>query len=497
MSVSRRVVLSVGVLMLLALVVLGYQLSVVIRMQRINKELSSVNFVAASLLLQMERDSQDIEDRTRRYFAVGDVNMRTQLGQGLDDRSAAFEEQLQKLGAALQPWESRNEIGLLSTAWFEYRTQIESARSMPPTGGLDHLPLGLEPAIDQLKKKTTSSKDAVLESIQVQVNRNEAMGSEAESISLAAAALFLVFGGTVTYLTLRAINTPLHELTRGTRTIANGEFSHRLPTDGPSEFAELARDFNSMTEKLGELDQMKRDFVAHVSHELKAPLAAIRQTLAVTLEQVPGQINDSQRKLLQLSRNSAERLTAMVANLLDVSRLEAGTMEYEMSAQDIVGIVIQVVDEFSLKAEERQIQITVTSNMPCIPVICDGDRMIQVIGNLVDNALKFSPANSAIGIDVRHNSTSSAAASTATVSIADRGIGVPEDHKESVFEKFHQVRGGGKRTAGQGVGLGLAICKTIMDAHRGRIWVEDNPGGGSVFRVELRAAQVKEEVKCG
>jgi two-component system sensor histidine kinase GlrK len=323
------------------------------------------------------------------------------------------------------------------------------------------------------------------------------MGDRAQTISLIAAAVFVVLGLSVTYWTLRSITTPLHQLTRGTRTIANGEFSHRLPVDGPLEFAELARDFNSMSEKLGELDQMKKDFVAHVSHELKAPLAAIRQTLAVTLEQVPGPINDAQRRLLQLSRNSAERLSAIVANLLDVSRLEAGTMEYEMGAQDIVGIVRQVVDEFSLKAQERRIGIAVKSDAPGIPVVCDGDRMIQVIGNLVDNALKFSPTDSTINIDVTYQNSKSAP--TATVSIADRGNGVPDNHKLNVFQKFHQVKGRGKRTAGQGVGLGLAICKTIMDAHRGRIWVEDNPGGGSVFRIEMHAAPLavsKEAAKC-
>jgi len=251
-----------------------------------------------------------------------------------------------------------------------------------------------------------------------------------------------------------------------------------------------------MSEKLGELDQMKKDFVAHVSHELKAPLAAIRQTLAVTLEEVTGPINDAQRRLLQLSRNSAERLSAMVANLLDVSRLEAGTMEYEMSRQDIVSIVKQVAEELSLKAVERQIHITVESETPAIPVICDGDRMIQVIGNIVDNALKFSPQNSTIRIEVSHNH--SASEPTVTVSVSDRGNGVPDDHKQKVFLKFHQILGRGKRTAGQGVGLGLAICKTIVDAHRGRIWVEDNPEGGSIFRVEMQAAQIQEEAaKCG
>jgi two-component system sensor histidine kinase GlrK len=321
------------------------------------------------------------------------------------------------------------------------------------------------------------------------------VGKEAASVSLIAAAVFLVLSVAITFFTLRAINAPLRELTRGTRSIASGEFSHRLPVTGPSEFAELARDFNSMSEKLGELDEMKKEFVAHVSHELKAPLAAIRQTLAVTLEEVTGPINDAQRRLLQLSRNSAERLSAMVSNLLDVSRLEAGTMEYEMTQQDIVSVVKQVVEEFSLKAVERQIHITVESDAPGIPVICDADRMIQVIGNIVDNALKFSPQNSTIRIEVSHNLTASVP--TATISVSDRGNGVPDDHKQKVFQKFHQILGRGKRTAGQGVGLGLAICKTIVDAHHGRIWVEDNPEGGSVFRVEVRAAQVKEAAKCG
>lgn len=170
-------------------------------------------------------------------------------------------------------------------------------------------------------------------------------------------------------------------------------------------------------------------------------------------------------------------------------------MEYEMATQDIVAIVRQVMEEFSLKAVERQIHITLQTDTPSIPVVCDSDRMIQVIGNIVDNALKFSPQNSTIRIEVSHNHASSVP--TATVSVWDRGNGVPDDHKQRVFQKFHQILGRGKRTAGQGVGLGLAICKTIMDAHRGRIWVEDNPEGGSVFCVEMRATQMKEAAKCG
>lgn len=495
MSVSRRVILSIGVLMLLALGVLGYQLSVVRRMQLINDELSGVSFVAATKLAEIESAIEPVEDFSEKFVSLGNPT-RSLYEQGLNEEIQRFDQSLADLQTDLPPT-AANEIAQLSAAWTTYKERMAQTRQILPRGGMEGLPPDVEEAIRSLREHTQTSREAVLESIRQQVRHSGAMGNQTQSISLAAGALFLLLGGSVTYWTLRSINAPLHQLTRGTRTIANGEFSHRLPVDGPLEFAELARDFNSMSEKLGELDQMKKDFVAHVSHELKAPLAAIRQTLAVTLEEVPGPINDSQRRLLQLSRNSAERLSAIVANLLDVSRLEAGTMEYEMGAQDMVAIVRQVVDEFSLKAQERHIDIVVNSDAPSIPVVCDGDRMIQVIGNLVDNALKFSPANSKISIHVSHQNVKSVPMTA--VAVSDQGTGVPDDHKQNVFQKFHQVKGRGKRAAGQGVGLGLAICKTIMDAHRGRIWVEDNPGGGSIFRLEMRAAQApvtKEAVKC-
>ena len=496
MSVSSRVVLSVGLLMLLALGVVSYQLWTVNRLQEINNELSDVSFVAANSLLKMELDAEDLWRSLSKNLSVGEDN-RKFLDAALNDIIQNIDLSFKDLDRVRQPWEAPEEIAALSGAWIEYKAQIEGARQIVPRSGFDEaqFPPSLVAAKNKHTQQIIFARDAVLDSITVKVQRNKAVGSQAAKVSLTAGAIFFVLSAAITFFTLRAINRPLRELTRGTRSIASGEFSHRIPVTGPSEFAELASDFNSMSEKLGELDQMKKDFVAHVSHELKAPLAAIRQTLAVTLEEVTGPINDAQRRLLQLSRNSAERLSAMVANLLDVSRLEAGTMEYEMRNQDIVSIVKQVAEEFSLKAVERQIHITVESDAPTIPVFCDADRMIQVIGNIVDNALKFSPQNSTIRIEVSNNHTASVP--TATVSVSDRGNGVPDDHKQKVFLKFHQILGRGKRTAGQGVGLGLAICKTIVDAHRGRIWVEDNPEGGSVFRVEMRAAPVKEAAKCG
>jgi signal transduction histidine kinase len=147
----------------------------------------------------------------------------------------------------------------------------------------------------------------------------------------------------------------------------------------------------------------------------------------------------------------------------------------------------------------------VDSSHPGIQVECDRDRMVQVIGNLFENALKFSPANSEILARVNHvserpkhlgmQSGSSSENGYVLLTVTDSGPGVPDFHKTRVFEKFHQVKQGGK-IAGQGVGLGLAICKTIMDAHAGAIWVEDNPNGGSVFCLSLQAAAMAEVPNC-
>ncbi len=246
-----------------------------------------------------------------------------------------------------------------------------------------------------------------------------------------------------------------------------------------------------MTEKLGQLDQMKKDFVSHVSHDLKAPLASIRQIMHLLLQEIPGSLNEQQKGLIQLSYNSAERLAAMVGNLLDVSRMEAGAMEYDIAPHDLLPLIKAVADEFSVQAREKGIRLSVDCGRPSVFVQCDRDRIVQVIGNLFENALKFSPGNSEIITRIGEGQDGEI-----LISVSDSGPGVPDGHKERIFHKFHQVKYG-KKIAGQGVGLGLAICKTIVEAHRGRIWVEDNPKGGSVFSFALQRAASEETLKCG
>ena len=280
-----------------------------------------------------------------------------------------------------------------------------------------------------------------------------------------------------------SIVTRLREVARATHVVAGGKFEHRIPVKGADEFAELARDFNTMSQRLGELDQLKKDFVSHVSHDLKGPLASTRETVNLLMAEIPGPLNEKQRRLLDLCLKSSQRLSAMIGNLLDVSRMEAGMLEYKFEFADLIPLGRNIAAEFEGLARERKIEIAVEAAVTEIWVQCDPVRMAQVIGNLIENAIKFSPAAARVVLRMETRDHS------ALLSIRDRGPGVPVEFRERIFERFLQVNPEKKTKSGQGVGLGLSICRTIIEAHSGAIWVEGNPEGGSVFFVKIRTSE--------
>jgi signal transduction histidine kinase len=296
-------------------------------------------------------------------------------------------------------------------------------------------------------------------------------------------------------------------LTEGTRAVAEGEFSHKLPVAGSDELSQLASDFNLMTDRLTELDQMKKDFVSHTSHELKTPLASMHETIRLLLDEIPGPLTEQQRRLLELNLQSGLRLSTLIGNLLDLSRMEAGVIEYSMHRQDLRMLLRTAAAEFEIPMKEKLIQFEM--RLPEEPVMADfdTDRMIQVVDNLLGNALKFSPPGSTVRLYLRRDNAVPAAAYSsgfsrvtgepqeggfAIIAISDTGPGVPTNEKRGIFGKFYQVRRSANKLAGQGAGLGLAISRTIVEAHRGAIWVEDNPGGGSTFCVLLCAGTAKD-----
>jgi two-component system sensor histidine kinase GlrK len=270
----------------------------------------------------------------------------------------------------------------------------------------------------------------------------------------------------------------------------------------------LTRLNDQLTRHMGEVAQMKKDFISHVSHELKAPLASMQETTHLLLERIPGPLTDKQQRLLDLNLQSGKRLATMLGNILDLSRLEAGIVDYEMQCHDITGLVRDAVAELTLQSRHDGTHILTDIQTEPIWVDCDPRRVVQVVTNLVQNALRFSSRNSIVNVHVgvSHSLPKRIPPSSrsllegsgendgfAMIAISDSGPGIEDAHKEKIFEKFHQVKQG-KKTLGQSLGLGLAISRSVVEAHFGTIWVEDNPDGGSIFIVLLPSAAAKPEL---
>ena len=207
----------------------------------------------------------------------------------------------------------------------------------------------------------------------------------------------------------------------------------------------------------------------------------------------------TRREWLERIYRDCRKLATIVDDLLDVSRMEAGVMEYDVRRHDLTGWLRTVLEEFETQLREKELRMEAQLPEQPVRVDCDGDRIIQVIENLLGNALKFSPHGGVIGVSLRLASEmpdhvpegwrlkvagAASGEGFALVSVSDSGPGVPSGEKGKIFEKFYQ----GRQAAmipGQGAGLGLAIGRTIVEAHRGAIWVEDRQGGGSVFYLLL------------
>ncbi len=273
-----------------------------------------------------------------------------------------------------------------------------------------------------------------------------------------------------------------------------------------TRLARLQKERAGMAARLVELDKMKKNFISHVSHELKAPLASMQETTHLILERIPGPLTDKQKRLLELNLQSGKRLAQMIGNILDLSRLEAGIVEYEMQRSDLADLVHNVVMELSTEAREKSLRLLSDIQREPLMIDCDPNRMVQLFTNLLENAIRFSKKGGSVGIQVRSErefprmpaaartrmSRRAPSSGFALIRISDSGPGIADSHKEAVFHTFHQVQLG-RKTQGESLGLGLAISRVLVEAHGGTIWIEDNPEGGSMFFVLLPRAAAESE----
>lgn len=276
----------------------------------------------------------------------------------------------------------------------------------------------------------------------------------------------------------KSITRPIDLLKNKTREIAKGNFEGKLLVRSPPEIGELAAAINSMCEKLLELERLKADFFASMSHELRTPLTSIKEGTGLLLDGVGGEITEKQRKLLGILAEESNRLITVVNSLLDLSKMEAGMMTYDFELTHVDALIKRAVSEITPLVEAKEITLENELDDTVPPLRIDPERTLQVLRNLLGNAVKFTPRGGRVQIAAQPSNGKVA------ISVTDSGPGIPAESLTSIFEKFNQ---GSRQTRymPQGTGLGLAIAKNIITAHGGKIWAESEPGKGSTFTFVL------------
>ncbi len=282
------------------------------------------------------------------------------------------------------------------------------------------------------------------------------------------------------FLLSRWVADPLQKVVLAARNYP--ENASPVPAHGPREVQDLTTAFNSMIRRVDNSQRSQRDFVANVSHELKTPLTSIQGFAQAILDNTADS-PDARKQAAQIIYDEAGRMHRMALDLLDLARLEAGTADLNMSTVDAGALLRGVAEKFSPQAQKANVnlQVDVPNDLPAF--LGDGDRLAQVFTNLVENALKFTPANGRVVLSAKKDGE------WIEFEVADSGVGVESEALPRLFDRFYQADPSRARDQSHGAGLGLAIAREIVQAHGGKIGVRSSVGHGTTFTIRLPLAQ--------
>ena len=255
---------------------------------------------------------------------------------------------------------------------------------------------------------------------------------------------------------------------------------------------EATAELTQMVDQLRELDRLKSQFLSMASHELKTPLTVISGFLQVSLRRKQRRLQrgypsetewqDEQKAdvdQLEVLNAQSQKLAKLVDELLDVSRIESGRLEFHLSDVYVRQLAADVANRMQHTTQKHELSYPIGAGDEATSITADRDHLEQVLNNLIGNAIKYSPDGGSIDVDVRPDGDG------VVLSVRDQGVGIPAPELDAVFSLFYRSRAEGTRQAVSGMGLGLYISKEIVQRHGGRIWVESTPGQGSTFYVQL------------
>jgi len=415
----------------------------------------------------------------KKYLAVHDDVFLAHF----DDDAREFRQALVALREQESTAEAHSTLKDVENLHDEYRILFHSEARLQPAHG-QKLSKGYEPRRDRIVNGIIKALESFIDFHEATINtvvndarrRSEQAGVVTKQLVIIALCLGLFLAALATY----SILSPLRRLQEHIRQIGRGNFKTDVDVQAPSDLQALVDSVGSMAKRLQELDDLKAEFVSHITHELRSPLTAIHAGTQLLLEEIPGPVSQPQRETLQLMVESSRQLIDMISSLLDLSKIDAGMMEYRIASMDIKRVVETAINKIKLLADREHIRILVDAPRGPLFVKADDGRIQQVLDNLLSNALKFSREGASIQVKIEPDYK----ARSLRISISDTGRGISPEALPRIFERFYQ--GGARARAGvAGTGIGLALAKRVVEAHGGKIWAESELGKGTTMTFVL------------
>lgn len=302
-----------------------------------------------------------------------------------------------------------------------------------------------------------------------QATFNESLVIAVVAASLVALIVSLVFS--------RSILAPVDVMMRASQRIADGHYDERVQSRGDDELNQLAGSFNQMAQQLEQVENMRRRLIGDVAHELRTPLTAIKGYAEGLMDGVLPASTESYQQI----HAESERLNRLVDDLQELSRVESRATQLDVQPVDSATIIKTVTKRLQYQFDEKRITLTPSLPPEPIHILADEGRVIQVLTNLIGNALQYTPENGAVTISVVSEKE------MARISVSDTGFGIPPEHLASIFDRFYRVDKSRSRTRG-GSGIGLTIAKHLVEAQGGKLWAQsagENKGSDFIFTLPL------------
>ncbi len=291
-----------------------------------------------------------------------------------------------------------------------------------------------------------------------------------ESLVIAFVAASLV-GLITSYWLSRSIIAPVQSMKNASQRIAQGHYDERVSSRGTDELSQLAASFNQMAEQLEQVETMRRRLIGDVAHELRTPLTAIKGSTEGLMDGVLPANDETYQQI----HNEAERLNKLVNDLQELSRVESKAISLDIHPLDVSSLMQTTQKRMQFQFDEKRVALNLSLPHAPILVLADEDRVLQILTNLLGNALQYTPENGTVTVTIEREKL------FAKFTIRDTGIGIPAEFLTHIFDRFYRVDKSRSRAHG-GSGIGLTIAKHLVEAHGGKIWAEsEGENKGSVF----------------